>query len=258
MKYKYTEKQIVESIKHWQKQLQLMNENEVLNQLEGKFNNIIYSNQYNYKLNIDDLNFIQSILVKKLFDKVLERLPISIVSASYMKSQSKMQFKGRIQHSYRIIESNKIIIIPEQIQVVTFDGKDNLMKIVSVIAHELIHQYDYLYGNASIIMPIEKQMEIAGIKVKDPYDVHGNFFNYHMNRINDEFDLNVEISYDETNMKNIKRKNPIPVVDNTTMSESDSRKNDYIELAKYLSTSFVNDGSVQIEITNDGVKTWTI
>ena len=107
MKYKYTEKQIVESIKHWQKQLQLMNENEVLNQLEGKFNNIIYSNQYNYKLNIDDLNFIQSILVKKLFDKVLERLPISIVSASYMKSQSKMQFKGRIQHSYRIIESNK-------------------------------------------------------------------------------------------------------------------------------------------------------
>ena len=87
-------------------------------------------------------------------------------------------------------------------------------------------------------------MEIAGIKVKDPYDVHGNFFKYHMNRINDEFDLNVEIFYDETNMKNIKRKNPISVVDNTTMSESDSRKNDYIELAKYLSTSFMNDGSV--------------
>lgn len=59
-------------------------------------------------------------------------------------------------------------------------------------------------------------------------------------------------------MKNIKRRNPIPVVDNTTMSESDSRKNDYTELAKYLSTSFVNDGSVQIEITDDGVKTWTI
>lgn len=50
----------------------------------------------------------------------------------------------------------------------------------------------------------------------------------------------------------------IPVVDNTTMSESDSRKNNYTKLAKYLSTSFVNDGSVSIEITDDGVKTWTI
>ena len=49
---------------------------------------------------------------------------------------------------------------------------------------------------------------------------------------------------DETNIKSIKRKNPIPVVDNATMLESDSRKNDYVELARYLSTSFVNDGSV--------------
>lgn len=107
------------------------------------------------------------------------------------------------------------------------------------------------------MMSIDKQMQLAGINVKDPYDVHGNFFKHHMNRINDEFDLNVEISYDETNMKKIERKNPIPIIDKSTLSESDDIK-DYAELAEYLSTAFVNDGSIQIEITDDGVQTWTI
>ena len=42
------------------------------------------------------------------------------------------------------------------------------------------------------------------------------------------------------------------------MLESDDVKHNYAKLAEHLSTAFVNDGSVQIEIMDDGVKTWTI
>ena len=77
-----------------------------------------------------------------------------------------------------------------------------------------------------------------------------------------KFNLNVEISYDETNMKVMKKtimSTSIPIVDKTTtLDESNENKNKKIELAQYLSKSFVNDGSVSIEIINDGVNVWTI
>ena len=156
--------------------------------------------------------------------------------------------------------SDKVYLFYRIQYIVTFNGKDNLMKIVDTVAHELIHQYDYLYGSASIIMPLDKNIELAGMKVKNPYDVHGKFFKYQMKRINDEFDLNVEISYDETNMKTMKKCNvaPIPIIDKTSLDESDENKNERLKLAKYLSRAFINDGSVSIEITDDGVSTWTI
>ena len=127
----------------------------------------------------------------------------------------------------------------------------------TVVAHELIHQYDYLYGSGSIMMPLEKQMSLAGLHVNNPYDVHGKVFKYHMNRINNEYDLNVELSYDEANMKSIKH-DPIPIIDNSSLNENASQKEEYMELAEQLSKCFVNDGSVSIEVTDDGVSTWTI
>lgn len=263
MSNKSKKQKITNALKDFTQNIMLLLENVIEDKLLVEFGDNIYSKKYNYELNMKDLLVIQRILSQELFDKKLDLLPISIISEDYAKMQNDYPFKGRIGHDFISTDGKSLKIMPIEIQIVSYGKHDNLMKIVEVVAHELIHQYDYLYGQAKFLLPIEKHMKAMGIAF-DKYDVHGMYFKNQMNRINKQFDLAVEITYNEENMNFMKHKNkssmPIEIRDATSnkLDENDQQKKELKHIAKYLSTAFINDGSVSIEMHDDAVRVWTI
>ena len=240
-----------------------LDENIVEDLLHNKFGDFIYSTKYDYSLNIDDLKAIQKILALNLFDKKLDLIPITILNESQSYNKDGTQFKGRIGYAWTTKPNGYFAICPTEMQIVSFNGKDNLAKIINVVAHELIHQYDYLYGDASIKLPAKKsliQFKLNTDNIEE-YEFHGKFFQYHLHRINSSFDPYVQTFYDMTTgafMKSNKRKNnSIEIQDMTTnLNENDKEKNDLQQLASYLSKVIKNDGTCSIELHNDHVITW--
>ena len=253
---------IKEAIDKFIKQLYVLLENNVIeDQLHDCFNDEIYSTKYDYKINKDDLLKIQFILADNLFDKKLEIIPIDIVNREYAMNTSNDEFKGRIGYDLIKKDSGYYAVKPYRIEIVDYLGKDNLAKIISVLSHELIHQYDYIYGPASLILPMQKSMTDLGMQVdkSKEYDYHGSFFSSHMARINDEFELGVQIKYDmkDGSFMKIKRKNPIPIYDKTTsLSEHDNDNDELWKIAEVLSNKIVNDGSCTIEVHDDSIRVW--
>lgn len=260
---KHNKKIIKEAIDNFIQQLYMLLESNVVeDQLHDYFGDKIYSSDYNYKINNDDLQKMQIILSNNLFDKALELIPVDIVSKEYAMKTSDNEFKGRIGYDVVKTANGYYTVKPYRIEIVDYFGKDNLAKIISVMSHELIHQYDYVYGPASVIIPMQKSMHDLNISAKDKtddYDYHGNFFSSHMNRINNDYDLGVQISYDmkDNSFMKTKKSKPITVYDKTTsLSENDNDGNDLWQIAEMLSHKIVNDGSCTIEVHDDNVRIW--
>lgn len=109
---------------------------------------------------------------------------------------------------------------------------DNFQKIVSTLCHEMIHMYDYFYGQMHLYIAKCSKMQVLNTSSKQivngVYDVHGRFFQTYINKFK-EYGITVKIKYssmDVSFMKKLKESNrknvdPISYFYNNNLNETD-------------------------------------
>lgn len=129
---------------------------------------------------------------------------------------------GKVYYPPRIFVANK-----------TLNEKMQLMSLVSVVAHEMIHQYVIEIGDG-----IQKQFE-ADYITHIPYDEHKNEFAIWMDRINSKHGLNIckvgsKITYDKDSIDALKKFAGNDYAMNESIKSTDTMKverheNGYVE-----------------------------
>ena len=171
MKKQYTKKQIVEAIKHWTKQLHLMNEsyNIVIDTLINDFGyDLVTSKEFNYTLTQKDLKKIFNILNQHLFGNKIKFLPVVLWPME--KLVNKLNYHSKMSgDSNELIKQMKCLGVHSAISIDIRNSDNELIDIkfrddyliinssevhddififdVAIICHEMIHFYDYQYSN---------------------------------------------------------------------------------------------------------------
>ena len=134
------------------------------------------SNETNqYSISEDDLKDIYQIVNDVIFDsKLISKIEINIVDRTDEMAKGVIGFKtNNLTH--------KTVPLIKIIREIEFDS---MVSMINVICHEMIHEYDMLYG------PISKMKNWAisvvnGKQMIGDYDAHGSYFQSWMKRIVD-------------------------------------------------------------------------
>ena len=183
MKCKYTKHQIIESIKHWQKRLQSMNEAEdqLLQALSDAFEKSkLFSKTYKGKFNEDFFRRAYDILNEHFFSSKLDEIPVYykadadirdfLVKREYDLLKIPLLFFGT--HSV-ILENDKNTLkwtddldLHDDVILLNKDHIEDksLIFAIACLCHEMIHYYDRLFGEYcdfikySVITGIDKNI----------------------------------------------------------------------------------------------------
>lgn len=172
MKKHYTKRQIIESIKHWQNVLKMMNEsvyNAVIDALVDEFGkDVVLSTKFDYTLTQQDLKKIFSILNLHLFDNKIKYLPVVLWPME--KLVDKLNYHAKMSGSNNEdIKAIKCLGVHSSICTEVYNSNNEIVDIkirdhyliinsseiinnififvIAVICHEMIHAYDQQSSN---------------------------------------------------------------------------------------------------------------
>lgn len=144
--------------------------------------------------------------------------------------------------------------------IMTYYSKTSFENFVSVMAHEMIHQLEIIDPNSKYKMYLHVLAKVYNDDFE--YDVHSNFFTKEMNRINENFRLEIKPS-EEMNESELKEmcNDKIAPLSGVTTDESleeltEEKREEIVDLANRMRSHLVNDGTTFVKATNDGVDLW--
>ena len=163
-------------------------DNKLVEDFEKEFGQLIWSHSFDYVISKDDLRKAHHIFNKNIFgSKLDESLNIVIVPYSGQRGKGSFRFGDPIGKGIDIKQDFKFVK----------NENDNFFKIICVLAHEMIHQYDFNFGTWSKL--IDRLCLKTDLKQKKQYvgdyEIHDNpLFDYYMNLIN-SYGFNVQKLY---------------------------------------------------------------
>lgn len=228
---KYSKKQILKAIEHWTKILYKLNESE--NTLIHEFINvfgkdIVYSldNYEKIYITIDTIKTIYKISNIVLFDSKLTTRNIEVNNsidtknlkfASYVFASAKINgIPTYIKQKYTA-KNGKVFYPPYiEISALMLHIKMPFAYAVSIIVHEMLHQYTIEHGTELL----EQDNDMKTGKEHDP---HAGEFKKLMDEINEKYGLSIEVACDLSNMNN-EFSNSISSIKKMQESEKNDRK----------------------------------
>ena len=167
-------------------------------EFENEFGNKLYSNKFDYNVEIEDLKKI-FILANKWFFQ--NKLDINKLEFIIIKNLSNHKEKG----TFLLGEDN---YHKHKLGIIKYD-KDNLFQIINVVIHEMIHFYDLEYGDLKDKATEYYVNNIHTNQYVGNYDVHGKYFQKWCDKINKhgfEVKKTYNINKDKLAMKKILEK----------------------------------------------------
>ena len=161
MRIQYTKQQIIESIKYWQRRLQLMNEAQaaILNALEKEFGKIIYDNVQLIPTN-DIMNKTFDILNKTLFSNQLPKINVQCLTTNQIQqifdSHKHVRDASKLYAVYfpltdftkiNYVKKNQMPNIHYLMINVTNEQNANFSFYINSLCHEMIHYLDTIKGD---------------------------------------------------------------------------------------------------------------
>ena len=128
---------------------------------------------------------------------------------------------------------------------------------IDILLHEMIHEYDYEYGDGKQGFIFNILIDKFKLKFQS-YNEHGNFFRSMMEKINHEFGTNISITFDLMKNKDRNLKENIEkILENTKESDTfiiskKCQNKLIIDYAKAMRRAMVDDGTNVIEVTDEG------
>ena len=165
MQRKYTKHQIIESIKHWQKKLQLIDEAEdqLLQALSDAFEKSkLFSKTYKGKFNEDFFRRAYDILNEHFFQSKLDKIPVYYKSDADIRKflvnrkNKKQEIPELFFRTHSVLYDNDPKTLKWSDELILHDdvillNKDHiedksLIFAIACLCHEMIHYYDRLFG----------------------------------------------------------------------------------------------------------------
>lgn len=226
----------------------------IVNDFEKEFGDLIWSHDFDYQISKADLRKAHHIFNKNIFESKLdETLPIVVVPYNGQRGKGSFRFGD---------PSGKGIELKQDFKFVK-NSDDNFFKTICVLAHEMIHQYDFNFG------PWSKSVDRLKLKTDlvnkkqyiGDYEIHDNpFFDHYMKLIN-SYGFNVQKLYslkDKTFMKKIIEATEIDDYDffeQINEVEHDNKPMS-INQAKAMYNSLKSDDDINMVVKSNGA--WMI
>ena len=144
--------------------------------------------------------------------------------------------------------------------IITYYSKTSFEQFVSTLTHEMIHQFEILDPHSKYKMYLHVLAKVYNDDFE--YNVHSRFFTKEMNRINENFRLDVKPTEEmsEVELKemcNDKIESLSGMIADESIKElSEDEQKDILDLAKRMRKHLHNDGTTYIKATKDGVDLW--
>lgn len=231
-----------------------MNTIKIVDDFEREFGDLIWSHSFDYQISESDLRKAHHIFNENIFESKLdESLNIVIVPYNGQRGKGSFRFGD---------PSGKGIELKQDFKFVQ-NSNDNFFKTICVLAHEMIHQYDFNFG------PWSKSVDRLKLKTDlvnkkqyiGDYEIHDNpLFDHYMKLIN-SYGFNVQKLYslkDKTFMKKIIE--AIEVDDYDFFEQIDEVEHDdkpmSINQAKTMYNSLKSDDDINMVVKPNGA--WMI
>lgn len=214
-----------------------------------------------YQINKKDIKILFDIFNEKLFDSKLPTIDIFV--EKFDKKRDSRNGKiyvgqfivdGDIASFLSFLKHRDFSKLKQKIYLRFLDqGELQFESIVKSLIHEMIHYYDYLYGQGKTGMILNIIANHYGDK--PIYDTHGTYFKEHMKRIkkNSGIEVPLEFDYLKSLPKKLQEK-----IDNLKESESlsinDCDNEWLVKFAKILRAGIKDDGTNYIEADNNGYR----
>ena len=219
-----------------------------------------------YQINENDAKEIYSILNKELFNSKLRPCKIIVETFDPTKHKNRdgehfygrhfCEFDGLDIHRFVFSNNFDASKIKTSFAILLLNGRGlTFEEFLNVFVHEMIHAYDFQYGpgkedfiSDAIISNYHLNME--------HYNEHGPWFKDMMERLNNKFDLNIQVRLKR--MKEEKTVNEKIEQILEGIQESDAlifngcEDKDLIKIAKRFRLMLKDDGTNAVEITKEG------
>lgn len=175
-----------------------MQDTKLIVRFKEEFGNKLWSQDKDFVINDEDLRISFRILNECIFESKLDNnVKFTIEEFRGQKS------KGSFRAGY-IADKQKY---KQDIRFTRQPGEDNFFRIICVLAHEMIHMFDFNFGKWSsfenrLLLKTDFQLKTQTI---GEYDIHGEFFETIMKKVN-SYGFNIQKLYsrkDDQAMKTI-------------------------------------------------------
>lgn len=141
--------------------------------LYEKFGERLVDEASNYLISENDIKDIYDIVNKIVFDsKLINAVEIKIVDRTNEMAKGVIGFK---------VDNITKQLIP-LIKIIREEKYDTMVSMINIICHEMIHEYDMLYGPISKMEKWTVRVE-NGKQMIGNYDAHGSYFEMWMKKI---------------------------------------------------------------------------
>ena len=204
---RYTRQQILEKLEFWKRELEKLDESRspLIDALVDEFGEdsvFGFNGKHLIPVTLDLIEKCYAAINKWMFSSKLKQLPIFIEEESEYSRTSKDHLASysythrRTSPKYtlltkKVVDENGKVHYPPRLKIPWFvlKSKMPLMFVASIIAHEMIHQYDVEIGDELVRMKEDDDKEIK-------HDPHGEVFKKFMKDANDLYGLSVELAVD--------------------------------------------------------------
>lgn len=225
----------------------------IVDDFEKEFGDLLWSHSFDYVISKNDLKKAHHIFNENIFSSRLnESLNIVVVPYSGQRGKGSFRFGD---------PTGKGISIKQDFKFVQ-NSNDNFFKIICVLAHEMIYQYDFNFGTWSKANDrLKLRTDIANKKQYiGEYEIHDNpLFEHYMKLIN-SYGFNVQKLYSLNDKTFMKRMLETDVNAEIGFFEElvESSKDDSISLnqAKNMYSKLKSDDDINMVVKPNGA--WMI
>jgi hypothetical protein len=212
--------------------------------LYDRFGSKLSDETSEYSANEADLKAIYEVVNEVIFEsKLIADVEIRIIDRTNEIAKGTIVFK---------IDNATGKIVP-LIKIIREEKYDTMVSMVNVICHEMIHEFDILYG------PISKMKEhtvklVGARRMIGEYDVHGDYFNQWMKIIINAGMIVSTYQPDKVKIKFFKEEDFMDENEQTKLDITQKKKVEYDDLCRKMKMMYdavKSDDVLIVEVTKD-------